>query len=276
MTDHVRMDRLPRADLAPWRRTARYLAMRAFLWLSVRAVVRVRFEGRDRLPAGPAILCFNHLGWLDPLIVLAALPLRPRLYLFGPKEEDMHVGARNRLMTWSAASVPFKPDKRDLLETTRRVEAVFDAGGRLAIAGEGRIHVHEGDLLPLAEGTAYFALRGGVPIVPIAISGTSWVDFRSVVVVRVGEPIAPAGRPTKEAVDALTWRTWSALRALVDGDHDRQPPGRFGRWLTELFNDWGPGGRAAASAIRGPDPAGVASGILPSEPPAPPGPPSED
>ena len=256
------VDRLPRADLAPWHRTLRYVALRAFLAFAVRAVVRVRLEGRERLPAGPAVLCFNHLGWLDPIVLLAVLPLRPRLYLFGPKEADMHAGARNRLMTWSGVSVSFKPDRRDLLETTRRVEAVLGVGGQLAVAGEGRIHVHEDDLMPLQEGTAFFALRTGVPIVPVAITGTSWVGFGRRVTVRIGAPIPATGRATRAAVTALTWRTWRSLRAMVDADRDLEPPGRFGRRLTDLFNDWGPGGRAGASLERGPDPSGAPSGIL--------------
>ena len=48
----------------------------------------------------------------------------------------------------------------------------------------------ERDLLPLSEGAAYFALRSGVPLVPIAINGTSWLRFGSRVRVRVGEPLA--------------------------------------------------------------------------------------
>jgi hypothetical protein len=44
---------------------------------------------------------------------------------------------------------------------------------------------------------------------------------------------------------------------MVDEDRDLPVPGPFGRWLSDLFNDWGPGGRAGAAAIRGPDPATV-------------------
>jgi hypothetical protein len=39
---------------------------------------------------------------------------------------------------------------------------------------------------------------------------------------------------------------------MVASDRDLAEPGRFGRWLTDVFNDWGPGGRAAAASIRGP------------------------
>jgi hypothetical protein len=71
---------------------------------------------------------------------MPVLPLRPRLFFFGPKEEDMTAGGRNRLIHWSGMTVPFTPGKQDLLRTTRRVAAVFASGGVLAIAGEGRIH----------------------------------------------------------------------------------------------------------------------------------------
>ena len=74
-------------------------------------------------------------------------------------------------------------------------------GGIVAIAGEGRIHPGERDLLPLSEGAAYFALRSGVPLVPIAINGTSWLRFGGRVRVLVGEPLAATGRPTREAVE---------------------------------------------------------------------------
>ena len=58
-----------------------------------RALFRPRLVGRERLPDGPAIYCFNHLSWIDPFVLMATLPMRPRLMFFGPKEEDM-VGRR--------------------------------------------------------------------------------------------------------------------------------------------------------------------------------------
>lgn len=233
--------KLPGPGVRPFRRTLRYVIARAFSTLVVRSYVRLRLENRERLPDGPSLLCFNHLNWADPFILMACLPWRPRLYFFGPKEEDMRRGGRNRLMQWVGTSVPYKPAKTDLRDATRRVEAVFDAGGVLAIAGEGRIHVGEARILPLSDGAAFFALRSGVPIVPVAINGTSWLAFRRPVRVAIGEPLPMEGRPTKEAVDEVTDRAREALEALVAGYPELPAPGPFGRWLTELFNEW-PGG----------------------------------
>ncbi|HEY8870210.1 MAG TPA: HAD-IA family hydrolase [Candidatus Limnocylindrales bacterium] len=239
-------DRLPAANLPAWRRTLRYYISRLAIMAVVRAYVRIRVEGRDRLPNGPALYCFNHLNWTDPFILMATLPLRPRLFFFGPKEEDMAVGGRNRLMSWTGSAVPYKPEKNDLLEATRRVRAVFEVGGVLAIAGEGRIQPIESNLLPVNEGPAFFALRSGVPIVPIAINGTSWLTFGRRVRIRVGEPIPTSGRPTHDAVAELTDRTWHNLHALLADAPAVPAPGRAGRWMTERFNDWVEGSREAA------------------------------
>lgn len=241
----------PTQPAGPVYRSARIRIVRAALAVLARLLFRVRFEGRERWPTGPALVCFNHLNWADPLILLAVLPGRPRVAMFGPQEADMTKGARNRIISWAGFGIPYRPAKNDLIETTRRVDRVLADGWVVAIAGEGRIHPGERDLGPLFDGTAYFALRSRVPIVPLAISGTSWLGFRRRIRVRVGEPIEPTGRPNRDNVDAMTARTREALLALVSDAPDLPPPGPFGRWLTELFNEWPDGERPELAS---PDP----------------------
>lgn len=231
------------AAAGPVHRPNRVRFVRAFCAVVVRLILRVRLEGREHFAGGPAIYCFNHLNWTDPLVLLAVLPARPKFAMFGPKEADMAKGARNRLIMWAGFGIPYRPEKNDLIDTTRRVQKILEDGWIILIAGEGRIHRGERELLPLADGTAYFALRAGVPIIPIAINGTSWLGFRRTVRIRVGEGILGDGRPTRENVEALTARTADALHALIGDFPDRPEPGRFGRWLTEVFNDWPEGAR---------------------------------
>lgn len=254
---------LVRGDLPAWQRALRYryaqLVVKAYGFL----LFRIRLEGAEHIVSGPAVYCFNHLGWLDPLVMLAAFPARVRLYFYGPKEEDLRRGAKNKLMWWTGIAVPFSPSKDDLITSVRRAQAVFDTGSSLAISGEGGIHVHEGDLLPFQEGAAYLALRARVPIVPVAITGTSWARFRGEIRIRLGEPIETGPRPTRDVVTAYTARIWHAVKAIVADDRDGSPPGRIERWFTDVFNDWGPGGREGAALIRGPRPEDVSLPPLP-------------
>lgn len=223
----------------------RYWLTTVTLRLLVAAWLRVRVEGLDRLPPGPSLVCFNHQSWADPFVLVAALPARPDLLFFGPGEADMRVGRKNRLIALSRRAVPFRPARDDLLDTTRRVQAVLDRGARLAIAPEGRIHAGERVVLPLDDGAAFFALRAGVPIVPVALNGMGWIRFGGTVRVRVGEPIPVTGRPSRAATSALSAATREALLDLVADARDGRPPGRLGRWLTEAFQDWPEGSRPA-------------------------------
>ena len=226
----------PGRDLAGRLKRA-YIRFCLRLWIGW--YLRVRLIGLDNLPSGtPYLLCFSHPNWIDPFLLVAYWPEPPRLFIFGPKEERMGAGWRNRLIKWTDIAVPFKPSKSDLLDTTRRAMAVLKRGGVLAIAGEGRLSDREGAIVPLQDGAAYLALRAHVPVVPLAIIGTRWLRFGKRVTLRVGTPLSiGALRADRAGVAALTAQIQDALTALLIGVGEDPPPGRFGRWLTEVFNE---------------------------------------
>jgi 1-acyl-sn-glycerol-3-phosphate acyltransferase len=200
--------------------------------------LNVSYEGLENLPDPPYVLNFNHPGWADPFLLLGWWPRRHRFFVFGPKEEDMSVGWRNRVIAWSHGAVPFKPSKSDLVDAAKRAQGVIDAGFVLAIAGEGRLSDREGEIVPLQEGVAFFSLRAQTPIVPVAIIGTRWVRFRKKVGVRVGKTIQMNGRKANRAgVDSLKAELTDAMNDLLAGASDEPPPGKMGRWLTDLFAD---------------------------------------
>lgn len=109
---------------------------------------------------------------------------------------------------------------------------------RRGIAAEGQLGEDENSVLPLNEGAAYFALRAGVPLVPVAVNGTRWLRFGKPIRVRVGQPIAAAGRRASHAsVDELTAKAHRQLSSLVRDYPDQRIPGPFGRWLTDVFSE---------------------------------------
>jgi 1-acyl-sn-glycerol-3-phosphate acyltransferase len=257
-TDRATAERLlPRGDLGPFQRWFRHWFSRTVSAVLMKGWFRVTVVRPERFLHEPCVYAFNHMSWMDPLLLLGTFPSQPRLYFYGPREATLRKGGKNRFMFWTGVPVPFSPEKDDLIASVRYVQAVFDTGGALAIAPEGTIHVHEGDLMSFQEGAAYMALRAGVPIVPVAITGISSARFRGRVLVRIGEPIRPDGRPTRRNLARYSALTWHALRGMVEGDREQPASGRFARWLTDLFNDWGEGGREAASLRHGPDPSDV-------------------
>lgn len=202
-------------------------------------ILRVRCEGFEHIPAdAPYLVNFNHPSWVDPFLLVAWWPRRHQMFIFGPKEMDMRVGRRNRLITWSHMAVPFKPSKSDLIDTTRRATAVLKAGYVLIIAGEGRLSDREGEMVPLQEGAAFLALRARVPIVPVAVIGTRWVRFGKRVTLRVGAPIHVGQRAAnREGMAAVSAVLTEEMNRILVGAEEEPPPGRIGRWLTDLFAD---------------------------------------
>jgi 1-acyl-sn-glycerol-3-phosphate acyltransferase len=218
----------------PFREAFIRLGIRFFLGSYVRVVV----EGADQLPTGPYIICFNHPSWTDPFVLTAHWPDARRLRIFGPRERDMSVGWKNRVISWSGRGVPFQPAGADLIDATRRAVGVLRGGSILAIAGEGRLSDRDGEVLPLQEGVATFALLARVPIVPAGIIGTRWVRFGKRIRVRIGAPVDATGLPPgRAAARVLTARVQSELARLLDVPIDDRVPGPFARWLSDLFND---------------------------------------
>jgi 1-acyl-sn-glycerol-3-phosphate acyltransferase len=216
----------------------KYAFIRYGLRLLLGAYLRVRVENAELLPEQDSFLVnFSHPNWVDPLVIVGYWPDDRRVFIFGPREPDMQVGMRNRIIRWGRIGVPFKPGARDLIDTTRRAMSALRRG-ILIVAGEGRLSDEEGAIVPLEEGPAYLALRAQVPIVPLAVIGTRWLRFGKPVTLRFGPAIETAGRkPDRATIRALTAELTEAMERLLEGVEGEPPPGRFGRWLTEVFNE---------------------------------------
>ena len=218
----------------------RYHAVRIVLKALTSAYVRTSVVGAERIPrAGSYIICFNHPSWLDPVFFAAYWPDRERdLYIFGPREQDMSTGERNALITLTRRGVPFKPEAQDIIDTTRRAVGVLKTGACMAIAGEGRLSDHEGEVLPLETGLAHFAKLAKAPILPVAVIGTRWISFGSRVTLKVGEAVDPGSYgPGKAGAREMTDEVEARLRSLLAGVEDRDPPGWLGRTISEAFNE---------------------------------------
>jgi 1-acyl-sn-glycerol-3-phosphate acyltransferase len=209
--------------------------MRRLDVLVVRLLFDIRVEGGERWPAAPFCLVLNHHNGWDPMLALAATPESPRVIWFGPREADFSRGFRNRLMAFYGGVIPYNPEKTTLTSAVRAVRRVFAAGGVLGIYPEGTVGFRETGLLPFEDGAVAFAAASGVPIVPCAIVGSTFMWFRKRVVFRYGEPIPTTEARGREARAALEQQVRAAMLALMPVREPRLPRRRPLRFLGDLL-----------------------------------------
>lgn len=215
--------------------TPRYRVMRGLNNALVRLLFDVATEGLERWPDAPFCLVLNHHNGWDPMLALASTPARPRITWFGPKEADFSRGFRNRLMAYYGGVIPYNPEKTTLTSAVRAVRGVFATGGVLGIFAEGTVGFRETELLPFEDGAIAFAAASGVPIVPGAIVGSTFLWFRRRVVLRFGEPIATDAARGREGRAALDEQVRAAMAALLPSADPRLPRRRPLRFVGDLL-----------------------------------------
>jgi 1-acyl-sn-glycerol-3-phosphate acyltransferase len=138
-------------------------------------------------------------------------------------------------MAFVGGVIPYNPEKTTLTSAVRAVRRVFAAGGVLGIFAEGTVGFRETELLPFEEGAVAFAAASGVPIVPCAIVGNTFMWFRSRVTFRFGEPIPTAEARGREARAELDAKVRAAMLALLPATEPRLPRRRPLRFLGDLL-----------------------------------------
>lgn len=216
--------------------TARYRV----LWNLNRGVMRLLFDirvsGLEHWPRPPFQLVANHHNGFDPMLVMAATPLRPRITWFGPREADFSHGFKNRVMAFAGGVIPYHPEHVTLTSAVRSVRRVFAAGGVLGIFAEGRIGFRETEMLEFEEGAAAFAAASAVPVVPCAIVGSTQLWFRRRINVHFGAPIPTADVRGRAGRTELEGRIRAAVRAMLPVVEPPPPRRRRLAFLTDLLN----------------------------------------
>lgn len=235
----------------------RRFVMRSF----IHTLFQVQVEHSERIPQQPAILAVNHLHHIDPLLLLAELPTQPYYYILGDartlynkwwkrfilgfaggviplkrvwKEEVAVMKAakagREDLVDLAAAieqTVPTGEDIQTLRQIDRIILAILARGHGMILFPEGRLGTAEAQLhLPLKRGTIIYALRAGVPIIPVALIGTHDLYLRKKLIVRVGEPLqfASTTRPKRQEVDVALQTLEKAMLGLLPTNY-QEPTG---------------------------------------------------
>jgi len=163
----------------------------------LRCTVRIRVEGLENVPReGALIVAPNHISNIDPPLIggwlAPALDRRPRFMA----KEQLFKGVVGWFMR-SQGVIAVKAGGSDV-DAYRVARGLLDAGEVMVIFPEGTRSL-DGRLGQPKPGVTLLASRGGVPVLPVGISGTD--DFLrrgqtmphigARVVVRIGKPYQP-------------------------------------------------------------------------------------
>jgi 1-acyl-sn-glycerol-3-phosphate acyltransferase len=142
------------------------VAARSFIWL---AGWRMRVIGKNHLTSSsPIIFASNHASYIDAVVLFALLP--PGTRFTGKKELFQAPFIRALMKKLNILSV----DRLDLsksLADTENIEAVLREGCSILIFPEGTFGYTAG-LRPFRLGAFKMAVSTGLPVCPIALSGT--------------------------------------------------------------------------------------------------------
>lgn len=184
-----------------------YSLFKSLFWLITHISCRFRVSGRQNIPrTGPVLIVSNHLVWYDPIVIGV---LFPRRLWFMAKIEIFRlpvVGFFARL----TGQIPVHRGESDRAALEQAL-AYLREGRAVTIFPEGTVARHE-RLLQAHTGVAMLALRSGVPILPVAHTGTRRVfigrrGWFPRVDVQIGEPYVPqvpAGLSRKAALRMVT------------------------------------------------------------------------
>ncbi|MXY16225.1 MAG: 1-acyl-sn-glycerol-3-phosphate acyltransferase, partial [Acidobacteria bacterium] len=175
---------------------------------------RLDVRGLDGSHPEPAVYVANHQSFLDPVVVMAVL------------NADIRFAVKGRLVRYPLVGTTIRKAGHVRLEKSDHAQRIDDAaaiveplreGRSLFVFPEGTFTGARG-LLPFRLGAFRAAVDTGLPVVPVAISGTRNVFPAGTVLVwpgrmkvTFGEPLVPASSDWREIV-----RLRDGARAFIE------------------------------------------------------------
>jgi 1-acyl-sn-glycerol-3-phosphate acyltransferase len=172
-----------------------YRVARALAEVVLHLVFRFRMttSGREHLPDGGYLLvAAAHRGWMDPILVLHALPAEPRVWFLGSAPSTFTSRWRERFVHRIGGLLPVWRGGVGIEPHVASARAVIENGGVFAQMPEGTVSGPAGRVGPFRVGWALIALRTGAPVVPFAIAGTEELYIGRRMASRILPPTSPA------------------------------------------------------------------------------------
>ncbi|WP_127782473.1 lysophospholipid acyltransferase family protein [Rhodococcus sp. X156] len=195
-----------------------WLTKHVLLGPLLRVTCKPQVRGLENLPAeGPVILASNHLAVADSFFLPLVVPRR--VSFLAKSEYFTAPGLVGRLRRWFFLGVGHVPVDRSSLRAAQPALAtalqLLRRGAVLGIYPEGT-RSPDGRLYRGKAGLAQVALEAGVPVIPVAMTGTDRVNPIGSRMWRPARVVVTLGRPIDLSPHAGGHADPAVLRAATD------------------------------------------------------------
>jgi 1-acyl-sn-glycerol-3-phosphate acyltransferase len=155
------------------------------------AGVKVRASGLDNLTSGgPFVLVANHLSLADTPLLMGYVPADFRFIAKASLFRSPIIGAHLR----RGGHIPVvREDPRSAVKSLSQAAELLKQGISILLFAEGTRS--DGRMQDFKGGAAHLAIKAGVPVVPIAVSGTPAILSRGSLTIRSGCVTMQIGKP---------------------------------------------------------------------------------
>lgn len=188
-----------------------YRVLKVLARIVLAVLRRWEVRGRDNLPAsGGIVLVANHVSNWDPVVIICAF------------ERKVHFMAKSVLFKIPVISYAVRSSgafavhrEKSNRQAIRTAVKLLEEGEVVGVFPEGT-RSHTGEMLKPHLGAAMLAFKAGVPMLPIAVSGTRGVFGK--VKVRIGKPVAchVAGKAGKGDLEKASDRIMEKIASLLE------------------------------------------------------------
>jgi 1-acyl-sn-glycerol-3-phosphate acyltransferase len=218
-------------------------ARRIKLWLALvgKGLLRlnIEVEGLQLVPRGEPLIvaAAPHRNWIDPFLILLALPPLPRTYFLAAADTSGNRWWKRLLIELAGGMVPVATRGQLNREGLELTLGILERGNRVGIFPEGWGAKPDPEIMPLKRGAAFISQHSGCRVLPVALAGTTDLWRGKTLRVRIAPPLdaLPSGADRHDEqifVDTLR----AVLQEAVPADPEEPLDGKKPwRWLTRAL-----------------------------------------
>jgi 1-acyl-sn-glycerol-3-phosphate acyltransferase len=218
-------------------------ARRIKLWLALvgKGLLRLNIEvqGLELVPQGEPLIvaAAPHRNWIDPFLILLALPPLPRTYFLAAADTSGNRWWKRLLIELAGGMVPVATRGQLNREGLELTLGILERGNRVGIFPEGWGAKPDPEIMPLKRGVAFISQHSGRRVLPVALAGTTDLWRGKTLRARIAPPLdalsPEANRHEEQAyVDGLRAILQDAVPLAPKEPLDGKKPWR---WLTRAL-----------------------------------------